>query len=45
MQYAMGGQIAARGSNVARHSVFSDPQKHSGKFSNLKVPSTSHSKY
>jgi len=37
MQYAMGGQIAARRSNVTRHSVFSGPQKHSGKSSNLKV--------
>jgi len=39
MQYAMGGQIAARGPYVTRHSVFSGPQKHSGKSSNLKVPS------
>jgi len=39
MQYAMGGQIAARGPNVTRHSVFSGPQKLSGKSSNLKVPS------
>jgi len=38
------GQIAARGPNVARHSVFSSPQKHSGKSSNLKVPPT-YSKY
>jgi len=47
MQYAMGGQIAARGPNMARHSVFSGPQKHAGKSSNLKVPPTSHihSKY
>jgi len=35
----MGGQIAARGPNVTRHSVFSGPQKHSGKSSNLKLPS------
>ena len=39
MQYAMGGQIAARGPDVTRHSVFSGPQKHSGKSLNLKVPS------
>jgi len=39
MQYAMGGQIAARGTNVTRHSVFSGLQKHPGKSSNLKVPS------
>jgi len=45
MQYAMGGQIAVRGPNVARNSVFSGPQKHSGKSSNLKVPPTSNSKY
>jgi len=37
MQYAMGGQTAARGPNVTRHSVFSGPQKHSRKSSNLKV--------
>jgi len=43
MQYAMGGKIAARRPNVARHSVFSGPKKHSGKSSNLKVPPTSHS--
>jgi len=30
MQYASGGQIAAHGPNVARHSVFSGPQNHSG---------------
>jgi len=28
--YARGRQIAARGSNVARHSVFSGPWNHSG---------------
>jgi len=38
MQYARGGQITVRGPNVARHSVFSGPQKHSRKSSNLKVP-------
>jgi len=43
MKCAMGGQIAARGPNVAQHSVFSGPQKHSGKSSNRKVPPTSHS--
>jgi len=45
MQYTGVGQIAACGPNVARHSVFSGLQKHSGKLSNLKVPPTSHSKY
>jgi len=45
MQYARGGQIAAGGPNVARHSAFSGPQKHSRKSSNLKVPPTSNSKY
>jgi len=45
MQYARGGQIATQEPNVARHSVFSGLQKHSGKSSNLKVPPTSHSKY
>jgi len=30
MSYDRGGQIAARGPNVARHSVFSGPQRHSG---------------
>jgi len=45
MQYARGGQVAARGPNVARHSAFSGPQKHSGKSSNLKVLPTSNSKY
>jgi len=45
MQYARGGQTVAHGPNVARHSVFSGPQKHSGKSSNLKVPPTSHSEY
>jgi len=45
MQYARDGQIAAHGLNAARHSVFSGPQMHSGKSSNLKVPPTSHSKY
>ena len=35
----MGGQIAARGPNVTRRSVFSGPQKHSGNSSNLKLPS------
>jgi len=45
MQYARDGQIAARGTNVARHSAFSGPQKHSGKSSNLKYPPTSNSKY
>jgi len=39
MQYAMGGEIAPHGPNVTRHSVFSGPKKHSGKSSNLKVPS------
>ena len=29
MQYARGGQIAARGPTLARHGVFSGPQKHS----------------
>jgi len=29
MQYARDGQVAARGPNVARHSGFSGPQKHS----------------
>jgi len=43
MEYAKNGQIAARGSNVARHSVFSGPQKYSRKSSNLKVPT--YSKY
>ena len=43
--YTRGGQIAARGPNITRHSVFSDPQKHSGKSSNLKFHPTSHSKY
>jgi len=43
--YGRGGQIAACGPNVARHSAFSGPQKCSGKSSNLKVPATSHSKY
>jgi len=38
MQYARGGQIAAHGPNVARHSAFSAPQKYSGKSTNLKVP-------
>jgi len=45
MQYVRGGRIAARGPNVARHSAFSGPNKHSGKSSNLKVPPTSDSKY
>jgi len=44
MQYARGGQIAVRGPNVARHSAFSGPQKHSGKSSHVKVPPTSNSK-
>ena len=35
-QLARGGQIASRGPNVARHSVFSDLRISSGKFSNLK---------
>jgi len=30
MQYARGGQIATHGPNVARRSVFSGLQKHSG---------------
>jgi len=30
-----GGQLATRGPNVARHIVFSGPQKHSEKISNL----------
>ena len=36
-----GRQIAARGPNVASHSVFSGPQKHSGKSSNLIFPPVS----
>jgi len=34
LAYVRGGQIAARGPNVARHSVFSGPRKHSRKSSN-----------
>jgi len=36
---------ANSGPNVARHSVFSGPQKHSGKSSTLKFLPTSHSTY
>ena len=43
--YLRGGQIAARGPNVDRHSVFSGPQKHSRNSSNLPFHPTSHSKY
>jgi len=45
LAYGRGGQIAARKPNVACHSVFSGPQKCSGKSSNLKVPPASRSKY
>ena len=38
---ALGRQTAARGPNVARHSVFSGSQKHSGKSSNLLFPPVS----
>jgi len=37
MLYTSGGQIAARGPNGARHSVFSGPRKHSQKSSNLNI--------
>ena len=38
--YNRGGKIAARGPNVAGHSVFSGPRKPSGKLSNLKYSPT-----
>jgi len=30
INYGRGGQLAARGPHVARHSIFSGPRKHSG---------------
>jgi len=37
--YARGGQLAARGPHVARHSVFSGPWKHSGKIIKSEISS------
>jgi len=37
MHCTRGGQIVARGPNVARQNIFSGLQKHSGKSSNLKL--------
>jgi len=36
-----GGQLAARGPHVARHSVFSGPRKHSGKIIKSEISSNS----
>jgi len=38
-----GGQLATRGPHVARHSVFNDPQKHSGKIFKSEISSNCHS--